>query len=120
MRLPFEPGAVKQSDAADEDLTDVGGEAVLRADGPEQGVPACEWGGGISLLGHYIGVQCSAVGGEGVWLRRVEERNIPSAILGACRRARSRGMRPFSPRRACTRETTAWSSSGRLVGGLSV
>lgn len=48
------------------------------------------------------------------------DQGIPSAILGACRSARSSGIRPFSPRRACTRETTAWSSSGRPVGGLSV
>ncbi len=87
MRVPFEPGFVYEGRATDCDLADVVCEGVLGADGAEEGVPA--WVP-LEVLPVHIG-----------------SIDLPSAILGACNRVKSSGMRPIAPRRALTRSRTS-------------
>ena len=47
MRVPLEPGAVEEGDAADGDLAQVRGRGGLGADGAEQAVPAAGDGGRV-------------------------------------------------------------------------
>ena len=47
MRVPLEPGAVEEGDAADGDLAQVGGRRGLGAHGAEEAVPAAGDGGRV-------------------------------------------------------------------------
>lgn len=97
MCVPFEPGTVDERRPANGDLADIIWQRVFGSDGSQECVPA------------YDGVSEMLVGGD---------QGIPSAILGAWSKVRSRGISPIAPLRAFTRSRTSWSSGARSVGGL--
>lgn len=86
--VPLEPRAVDEGRSADGDLANRVGQARLRANGAEQGGPACE-----EVLAQLLREWISLDEEE-------EEVIVPSVTTGECKSVRSSGIRPLGPRRA--------------------